>query len=166
MQTHITQHPYAQHNAHTSRRITVPDRLETKQVLECGASQYQHSSYRTSAHLIACRTTELRRATRSAARLSRHVGSTVSCGEWEERKRWEVGENVGIFVLWAVYATRGGSCPPPRGSVRFFKFSTALKSSKKFLFFLNNLYIKYCYWSVCPHRRIPTLQTCCPHSQI
>ena len=80
----------------------------------------------TSAHLIACRTTELRIATRSAARLSRYVGSTVSCGEWEERKRWEVSEN-GIHVLWAVYAARCGSCPPSRGSVRFFKFSTALK---------------------------------------
>lgn len=60
----------------------------------------RHSSVHTSAHLIACRTTELRKATRSAARL-RHVGSTVSCGEWEERKRWQVGENVGIFLLRA-----------------------------------------------------------------
>ena len=119
---------HTQHNTHMLSTLRTPhvaspcqtDSKRTKQVLECGASQYHHSSTRTSAHLIACRTTELRTATRSAARLLRHVGSTVSCGEWEERKRWEVGENVGILVLWGVYAARGGSCPPSRESVRFF----------------------------------------------
>jgi hypothetical protein len=117
---------HLKHNTHMLSTLHTPhvaspcqtDSKHTKQALECGASQYRHSSARTSAHLIASRTTELRRATRSAARLSRHVGShrssvgsTVSCGEWEERKKREVGENVGILVLWAVYAARGRSCP-------------------------------------------------------
>ena len=92
-----------------------------------------HSAAHTSAHLIACRTTELRKATRSAARLSRHVGSTVSCGEWEERKRWEIGENVGILVLWAAIQQEAVLALRLADQFDYLNFSTALKSSKTFL---------------------------------
>jgi hypothetical protein len=105
----------------------------------------RHSSVHTSSHLIACRTTALRKATRSAARLARHVGSTVSCGEWEERKRWEVGENVGIFVLKAAMQKEVVLAFRLADQFNSLKYLPPSKSSEIFLLFLNNLYIKYCY---------------------
>jgi len=108
-------------------------------------------------------------ATRSAARLSRHVGSTVSCGEWEERKRDGKLVKTLEFSFYGLFMQQEMALALrlADGSVRFFKFSTAIKSSKKFLLSLSNLCIKYWYWSsACPHRRIPTLQTYCLHSQI